>query len=100
MPQKILDGVSVPSVRRMMTQRYRESASLKVRGKRGGAGGTASGGSVTKKQKRSGPGLPVFSCLGYTPRHNKSLARTPGTTRHVSRYFCGRRRPPHTCSFI
>ena len=64
-----------------MTNRYRESASLKFRVRRSGVGNSASGGSVTKKQKPSGSGFPVFSCLGYTPRHNKSLVRTPGTTR-------------------
>lgn len=62
-----------------MTHRYRESASLKVRVRRGKAGDSASGGSVQKKQKRSGSGFPVFSCLGHAPRHNKSLVRTPGS---------------------
>ena len=67
-----------------MTKRYRESASLKVRVWRGGVGNSASGGSVTKKQKLSGSGFLQLFCLGYNPRHNKSLVRTPGTTRHVS----------------
>jgi hypothetical protein len=64
-----------------MTKRYRESASLKVGVRRGGFSGSASRGSFSKKQKRSGSGFPRFFCLGYTPRHNKSLVRTPGTTR-------------------
>lgn len=72
-----------------MTQRYRESASLKVRVKRGGVGGSASCGSSSKKQKPSGPGLPFFSCLGHSPRHNKAFVPTPGTARRVSCGFRG-----------
>src|SRR4030067_2712732 len=73
----------------MMTNRYRESASLKVRGKRGGVGGCASGGSFSKKQKPSGSGLPIFSCLGHSPRHNKAFVPTPSTARRVSCGFRG-----------
>jgi hypothetical protein len=73
----------------MMTHRYRESASLKVRGRRGGVGDSASGGSVAKKQKPSGSGFPRIFCLGYNPRHNKAFVPTPGTARHVSCGFGG-----------
>ena len=72
-----------------MTNRYRESASLMVRGRRGGVGGCASGGSFAKKQKPSGSGLPFFSCLGHSPRHNKAFVPTPGTARPVSWGFRG-----------
>lgn len=72
-----------------MTHRYRESASLKVRGRRGGVGDCASCGSVTKKQKPSGSRLPFFSCLGHSPRHNKAFVPTPGTARRVSCGFRG-----------
>ena len=72
-----------------MTNRYRESASLKVRVGRGGVGDSASGGSVTEKQKPSGPGLPFFPCLGHSPRHNKAFVPTPGTARRVSCGFGG-----------
>jgi len=72
-----------------MTQRYRESASLKVRVRRGGVGDSASGGSVTKKQKRSGSELPFFSCPGHSPRPNKAFVPTPGTARRVSCGFGG-----------
>jgi hypothetical protein len=73
----------------MMTQRYRESASLKVRVWRGGVGGSAPSGSVTKKQKLSGSGFPRFFCLGYNPRHNKAFVPTPVTAHHVSCGFGG-----------
>jgi len=72
-----------------MTHRYRESASLKVRVRRGGVGGSAPCGSFTKKQKRSGSGFPRFFCLGYNPRHNKAFVPTPGTARQVSCGFRG-----------
>jgi len=72
-----------------MTHRYRESALLKVRVRRGVFLSFASCGSVTKKQKPSGPGLPFFSCLGHSPRHNKAFVPTPGTAHRVSCGFRG-----------
>jgi hypothetical protein len=72
-----------------MTNRYRESASLKCRLRHGGVGDPASGGSVTTKQTLSGSGFPRFFCLGYNPRHNKAFVPTPGTARPVSCGFRG-----------
>jgi hypothetical protein len=60
-----------------MTNRYRESASLKLRGRRGGVGDSASCGSFEKNQNHSGSGHPRFFCLGYGPRHNKAFVPTP-----------------------